>query len=71
MQTVDRRSASVKACSDVVLTFKVSKANYQEILHDYSRFKKFSRMHFLQSIPFFKAWPETKLLDLNDEMSDI
>lgn len=47
MQTVDKRSASVKAYSDVVLTLKVSKVDYQEILHDYTRFKKFTRMHFL------------------------
>ena len=25
----------------------------------------------MRSIPFFKAWPETRLLDLNDDMGDV
>jgi len=70
-QVEERRDANVVAKSDVVQALQISKKSYQNIFYEYTRFKKFKSHHYLKSIPFFKTWPETRLLDLNDDMGDI
>ena len=70
-QVEERRDASVVATSDVVQALQISKKSYQNIFYEYTRFKKFKNHHYLKSIPFFKTWPETRLLDLNDDMGDV
>lgn len=67
----ERRVASVVATSDVVQVLRISKKSYKDIFYEYARFKKFKSHNYLKSIPFFKTWPETRLLDLNDDMGDV
>jgi len=47
------------------------KDNFKSIHYQYTRFKWFKNYRFLNQIPYFKSWPETRLHDLNEEMNEV
>mmetsp|Transcript_24946 Transcript_24946/g.33411 ORF Transcript_24946/g.33411 Transcript_24946/m.33411 type:complete len:151 (+) Transcript_24946:745-1197(+) len=64
------RSATVLAHTEVV-TFRLTKSDYQKILYQHQIMERQRRFEFLSNLTFFHSWDRVSLVDLNTMTEEI
>ena len=65
------RSASIICHSDLAITLCLTKTDYISILEQHRVMERMSRQKQLVNLPFFKAFPDVKLVDFNATLQTI